>query len=157
MRIQLIAAGFLSAVALLGAQTSSTEQKPSQQKPSQQKSDKNPPKPITITGCVQHDEANTDRYVLADGKSGVSYHLTGTDVREYIGRRVQIVGGTVASKRLQISGGLKPTPNIAAQGGAIDPGQAAVATIGGSAPTGDVQLPDFRIQAIRPLTGPCSE
>jgi hypothetical protein len=166
MRLQLIALGLLAAVTLASAQTSSTgqgstqstptQQKQTAQKPTQQKPVKNP-KPMTITGCVQRDEDSTDRFVLSDSESGMKYRLTGTDIREYLGRRVQAVGGTVASKKLSIVGGLMPNPNVAAQGGAIDPAQAAVASSGGSAPVGNVQLRDFHIQAIRPLTGSCSQ
>jgi hypothetical protein len=161
MRFQVIATCLFAAAAMASAQTSSTGQgstqpTPTQQKTTQQKPVKNP-KPLTITGCVQHDEDSTDRYVLADGETGITYHLTGTDVREYLGRRVQAVGGAVASRKLSIVGGLMPNPNVAAQGGAIDPAQAAVASSGGSAPVGNVQLPDFRIRAIRPLTGSCTQ
>jgi hypothetical protein len=81
---------------------------------------KAPPKPITLTGCVQRGESAPGEYTLAEKKDSQIYRLTGTDLRDYVGRRVQIVGG-VASNRFRIVGGLKPSPNAAAQAGAMDP------------------------------------
>ena len=65
---------------------------------------KAPPKPITLTGCVQRGESAPGEYTLAEKKDSQIYRLTGTDLRDYIGRRVQIVGG-MASNRLRIAGG----------------------------------------------------
>ena len=82
------------------------------------------------------------------------YRLTGTDVRDYIGRRVQIVGG-VQSKRFTIVGGLTPNANVAAQAGAMDPARAATAAAGGAAGPGSVELPEFRVKSVRPVSGGC--
>jgi hypothetical protein len=116
---------------------------------------KAPPKPITLTGCVQRGESGPDEYTLAEKKDSQIYRLTGTDLRDYVGRRVQIVGG-MASNRFRIVGGLKPSPNAAAQAGAMDPARAAVAAAGGSAGPGKVELPEFRVKSVRPITGSCS-
>jgi hypothetical protein len=112
------------------------------------------PKPITLSGCVEQDEKKPDEITLTDAKAKKTYRLTGSDMREYVGRRVQIDGGLVI-KGVKISGGLQPNPNIAAQAGALDPSRAAVqaATSGtGTRPQTGVQ--EFRVQAIR-STGPC--
>jgi hypothetical protein len=116
---------------------------------------KAPPKPITLTGCVQRGESAPGEYTLAERKDSQVYRLTGTDLRDYVGRRVTIVGG-VASNRLQIVGGLKPSPNAAAQAGAQDPVRAATEATGGSAGPGKVELPEFRVKSVRPITGSCS-
>jgi hypothetical protein len=82
--------------------------------------------------------------------------LTGTDFRDYIGRRVQIVGG-VPSRRFTIVGGLTPNPNVAAQAGDMDPSRAANAAAGGVAGPGNVQLPEFRVKSVRPVSGACPD
>jgi hypothetical protein len=118
---------------------------------------KPPPKPaakaITLTGCVVRGEAGSSDYTISDPAEGV-YRLTGMKLRDYVGKRVLIAGG-VQTKRLQIKGGLLPNANIAAQAGAIDPTQAAMANAGGAAGPGTVQLPEFRVKGIRPLAGGC--
>ena len=126
------------------------------QKSDTQKESK-PPKPpssITLTGCVQRGESAPDQFTLSDKEDGSTYHLTGTDVRQYIGRRVQIVGD-VASRRFRIVGGLTPNANVAAQAGAMDPVRAATAAAGGAAGPGTVALPEFKVKSVRPVSGSC--
>ena len=121
----------------------------------QKKGDKKappPPMPISISGCVA---AADDQFTLSDNKDGSTYRLSGTDVHDFVGQRVQIAGRVVGSKKVQVEFGLKPSPNVAAQAGAIDPSQAATATAGGLAPTGNVQLPEFRVRTVRPLGAVC--
>lgn len=113
------------------------------------------PKPITLSGCVQRGESAPDQFTLAEKKGSQTYRLTGTDLRDYVGRRVQIVGG-LAANRFRIVGGLTPSPNAAAQAGAMDPARAATAAAGGSAGPGKVELPEFRVKSVRPITGSCS-
>ena len=115
---------------------------------------KAPAKPITLTGCVEHTETGGDQFTLSEKKGSQTYRLTGTDLREYVGRRVQLVGG-VAPRRLRVAGGLTPSPNAAAQAGAIDPARAATAAAGGVAGPGTVELPEFRVKGVRPVTGSC--
>ncbi len=123
---------------------------------SQQREPSKPaPKPITLSGCVQRGESGPDQFTLSEKKGGQIYRLTGTDLRDYVGRRVQIVGG-LASKRFRVVGGLTPSPNAAAQAGAQDPARAATAAAGGSAGPGKVELPEFRVKSVRPITGSCS-
>ena len=116
---------------------------------------KQAPKSITLSGCVQRGESGSDQFTLSEKKGSQIYRLTGTDLRDYVGRRVQIVGG-VPSNRFRIVGGLTPSPNAAAQAGAVDPARAATAAASGSAGPGTVELPEFRVKSVRPITGSCS-
>ena len=120
------------------------------------KSAKAAPKIITLSGCVVRGETTPGQYTLEDKDAGTKYRLTGTDFREYIGRRVQIMGG-VPSRRLTIVGGLTPNANVAAQAGDMDPARAANAAAGGVAGPGTVQLPEFRVKSVRPVSGACSD
>ena len=108
-------------------------------------------KTLTLSGCVQKSEAPAGGFTLADGPD--IYKLTGLDVRDYVGRRVQVVGG--APRRLKIVGGLTPSPNVAAQAGDIDPTHAAMATVDGANKNGTGVVPEFRIRSIQPLAGTC--
>jgi hypothetical protein len=110
------------------------------------------PKILTLSGCVAED-ANTKNVTIED-KTG-SYRLTGLNVRDFIGQQVEVGGSIYQSKKLVIKGGLVPSANSAAQAGAIDQTQIANEIHGGSAPTGDVQLPEFRVKSIRPLGTGC--
>jgi hypothetical protein len=114
------------------------------------------PKVISLSGCVVRGESVPNQYTIEDKDNG-TYRLTGTDLRDYIGRRVELLGGEPSSKRLKIVGGLTPNPNVAAQAGDMDPARAAVASAGGSAGPGNVQLPEFRVKSVRPVSGGCSD
>jgi hypothetical protein len=103
---------------------------------------------VSAAGCVKASRAvdsTSARYSLTDQKRGITYFLTGKDVSAYEGKKVRIVGG------------LLPTPNVAAQGSAIDPGKAVLETRGhGLAGTGDVRLEDLFVSSIKPMNGACS-
>jgi hypothetical protein len=111
-------------------------------------------KTVTLTGCVERG-STPNQLTIADDENG-KYEVSGSDIRKYVGRRVQ-VAGTPGSTRFRVKGGLWPTPNVAAQGGAIDPAKAAVAAQpgGGATGTGDVDLPTFKVKSIRTLDGAC--
>lgn len=108
---------------------------------------------MTMTGCVSPKPASGTFTFTA--KDGTKYRLTGKNLKKYAGEEVEIVGGQ--GKKLTVKGGLQPSPNAAAQAGAIDPGQAAIAAQpGGTASsTGDVELPVFRVNRVRGLGGSC--
>ena len=150
MRIHLVSGlAIVCAAQLVAAQTStpaSTTKTPKA----------NPNKPITLTGCVTRSDSSTGPYTLSDATAG-AYRLTGVDVRDYVGRRVQIVGGSVVPRRLSIVGGLQPSANVAAQAGDMDPARAATAAAGGSAGPGTVQLPEFKVKSVRPVSGSCPD
>ena len=119
--------------------------------------DKKPPKPpktITLSGCVEQDPNVADRFTITD-TDGSKYRVTGKDFREYLHRPVQLDGG-INVKGLKVSGGLKPTANIAAQAGAIDPSRAMVQAATAESSTGaDVDVQEFKVKAIRPASGTC--
>lgn len=114
------------------------------------------PKVLSLSGCVVRGETTPAEYTLEDKEAGLTYRLTGTDVRDYIGQRVQLVGG-VPSRRITIKGGLTPNANVAAQAGDMDPSRAATAAAGGAAGPGTVQLPEFRVKSVRPVSGGCPD
>lgn len=123
--------------------------------------DKKPPakppvKTISLSGCVVRGETTPDQFTLEDELEG-KYRLSGVQLHDYVGRRVQIAGGVVGSKRLTVKGGLLPNPNVAAQAGAMDPARAAVASAGGAAGPGTVELPEFKVRSVRPVTGECPD
>jgi hypothetical protein len=115
-------------------------------------------KSITLTGCVVRDAADATHFTLADFTSGeTTYRLAGgADVRKYIGQRVTVSGLRVEPK-VAIVGGLVPSPNIAAQAGAIDPTRAAMAAQGSEANgrPGSIQVPEVRVRAVREASGGC--
>lgn len=110
---------------------------------------------MTLTGCVSPRPASGNFTFTA--KDGTKYRLTGKNFKKYAGEEVEIVGGE--GKKLTVKGGLQPSPNAAAQAGAIDPGQAAIASQpGGTATgtgTGAIELPMFRVNRVRGLGGSC--
>jgi hypothetical protein len=123
---------------------------------STQGSSKGNPKTVTLTGCVEKG-TTPNQYTLQDA-DGAKYEVSGGGINKFVGKRVQIAG-TPGSTRLKVKGGLWPTPNVAAQGGAgsVDPAKAAVAAMpgGGAAGTGDVNLPTVKVKSIRSLDGGC--
>lgn len=131
------------------AAASAQTPQPESSKPAKTKADKG----ITLSGCVESDESGHDQMKLTD-KSGKVYRLSGINLRQYLGRPVQLDGGIVV-KGLQIKGGLLPNPNVAAQAGSMDPGRAAVATATSDSTTGHVDVQEFRVKAVRPAAGSC--
>jgi len=113
-------------------------------------------KTLTLSGCVQRSDAKPGDYTLtSDDQESGTYRLTGLDVREFVGKRVEVIG---VPPKLRIKGGLYPNPNVAAQAGAMDPAKAATeAAAGGPAATTASPLPEFRIQSIKPVAGNCPE
>jgi hypothetical protein len=111
--------------------------------------------PVELVGCVSDDPIAAGSFTLDDSGGG-RYRLTGKSVRKYAGRMVRLVGGP-QGKRLSIRGGLWPSPNIAAQAGAIDSAQASIARQPGGAAsgTGGVELPVFRVSSVRGVEGSC--
>ena len=98
-------------------------------------------RPLVLVGCLAPEPQNRDRYIFSDAKTGTRYRLSGKPVAIYEGRRIRIVGG------------LYPSPNVAAQAGAIDPAQSAiVAQPGGAGGTGPIE---FTITKVRPVPGAC--
>lgn len=113
-------------------------------------------KTISLSGCVVRGEKAPNQYTLQDATEG-NFRLTGVNLRDYIGQRVQIAGAVVEMKRLTIRGGLTPNANVAAQRGAMDPVRAAMAAAGGAAGPGTVDLPEFKVKSVRPVSGGCPD
>jgi len=114
-------------------------------------------KTLSLSGCVVRGETKPDQYTLEDKDEGETYRLTGVKVSDFVGQRVQIAGSLVETKRLIIKGGLTPNANVAAQAGAMDPVRAAMAAAGGSAGPGVVELPEFKVKSVRPVSGACPD
>ena len=112
------------------------------------------PKTLSLSGCVVRGEKTPDQFTLEDVTEG-KYRLSGVKLRDYIGQRVMIAGGVVETKRLTIKGGLTPNANVAAQAGAMDPARAAMASAGGASGPGTVELPEFKVRSVRPVSGGC--
>jgi len=151
MRARLLTAIFLSTVAPAIAAQSTGTTTPAQS------SKKDTPKSLTLTGCVTPDAANAGHFTLADFTTGTpTYRLTGTDLRRYLGKRVELVGAT-AQPKLSIVGGLTPSPNAAAQAGAMDPADAARANLGadGNTRPGNIVVPELKVKTIKAVAGSC--
>lgn len=112
------------------------------------------PRTLTLTGCVERSTV-PNKYTIVDGENG-KYEVSGSDIRKYLGQRVQ-VAGTPSSTKFRVRGGLWPTPNVAGQAGAIDPAKAAIAAQpgGGARGTGDIDLPTLKVKAVRTMDGAC--
>jgi hypothetical protein len=107
---------------------------------------------ITLSGCVQQSELAPNQFTLVDDY-GV-YRLTGVDVREFVGRRVQVIGGP--PRKLKIVGGLKPSANVAAQAGSMDPARAATAAHDSAMVNGTGPEIELRVRSIKSIGGSCN-
>jgi hypothetical protein len=113
------------------------------------------PKVLTLSGCIEADAKTPNQFTLTDQKAHRTYRLTGIDLREYLGRPVQLDGGVVV-KGVKIAGGLQPNANVAGQAGAMDPSRAIVAGAAGIGPTGTVDdVQEFRVKTVRSAGGTC--
>jgi len=128
--------------ALLLAQTSTTP-----------KTDK--PTAITLTGCLSGKPLVSGDFTFVDATSGSKYRLTGKGLKKYAGQQVEIVSRP--DRSFAIKGGLYPSPNVAAQAGALDPAQEAIARQPGgpSNGTSGAELPEFRVARVRAVPGAC--
>jgi hypothetical protein len=135
-------------VAMFAMQTASTPP-PSPAAPKDTKT------PVKLSGCVSQERAAPGTFTFAQTGTDTRYRLGGASVRKYVCQLVEIVG-TPVGRRLTIRGGLFPSPNVAAQAGALDPVQAAIATQPGgpNSGTGAAELPEFRVTRVRAL-GSC--
>jgi hypothetical protein len=111
------------------------------------------PTTVTLSGCVQKSETSPGQFTLVD-QTGI-YRLTGMDVREFLGRRVQIVGGP--PRKLKITGGLKPSPNVAGQAGAMDPARAATAAHDAASVRGTGPELELRVRSVAQIAGSCGQ
>jgi hypothetical protein len=100
---------------------------------------------ITLTGCIQVDAARPDWFTFSEAKTGTTYRLSGANVKSFVWKKVQIVGGLV------------PSPNLAAQAGAIDPTKTAMAYQSAVPPgIATVESLEFKVDRVRRLSGSCT-
>jgi hypothetical protein len=110
---------------------------------------------VELTGCVSVSPSASGQFAFVDGASGGTYRLSGKDIKKYAGQRVLIVGDP-NSKRPRFRMGLWPSPNVAAQAGALDPAQESIARqSGGAASTPDASFPELRVVRMRGVEGAC--
>ncbi len=151
----IIAAAVASQAGSAQSASSQDPQAPQGSQAPQAATKKQPTKDVTLVGCVGGDNEAPGQFTLSEAKEGTTYRLSGTNMREYSGHRVQIVG-TPASGRFHIAGGLVPSANAAAQAGALDPARSArEAASGTGGAAGSIQLPEFRVKRVRPVSGEC--
>ena len=114
------------------------------------------PKEIRLNGCIARDRVAPGQFTFLDEAGGGRYHLSGKGLKNFVGHRVEIVGGP-PGKGVTFRTGLLPSPNVAAQAGALDPAQAAVARLPGGAADapGSAPLPEFRVIRVRGVEGEC--
>lgn len=107
----------------------------------------------TLSGCVADVRTPRRIYTLSDGAGSDVYELKGMNVRDYVGKRVEITGER--PKGLRIVGGLYPNANVAAQAGDIDPVKAAMAAQ--SSPNSNQQRPaiEFNVKSVKVVPGEC--
>lgn len=113
-------------------------------------------KEMRLNGCISADDRRPGQFNFLDDDSGGRYHLTGKNLKKFVGQRVEIVGGP-PGRGVTFKTGLWPSPNVAAQAGAMDPAQAAVARMPGGAADapGANPLPEFKVTRLRGVEGAC--
>ena len=113
-------------------------------------------KEIRLNGCISRDTVLPGQFNFREDDSGDRYHLTGKNLKKFVGQKVEIVGGP-PGKGVTFKTGLWPSPNTAAQAGALDPAKAAVARFpdGASDAAGVSPLPEFRVIRLRGVAGAC--
>ena len=115
--------------------------------------DKAPVTTVELTGCVSLTPSTNGQFAFVDA-SGGTYRLNGKDIKKYAGQRVKLVGDP-RSKRIQVRTGLWPSPNIAAQAGALDPAQESIARHSGGANMPDSRAPELRVVRMNGIDGAC--
>ena len=119
-------------------------------------SGKESPKEMRLNGCISRDQVRPGQFNFLDDDSGGRYRVTGKNFKKFVGQRVEIVGGP-PGKGITFKTGLWPSPNVAAQAGALDPAKAAVANLPGGAAdaVGASPLPEFRVIRLKGVEGAC--
>ncbi len=130
-----------------------------QAQPAQPAEKKDANAPVTMTGCVERDytdSKNANAYTFVDNADGSRYRVAGKSVSKYSGMSVRVVG-IIDTKKLKVAGGLWPSPNVAAQAGAIDPARAAVEALPGGPNTGvgNVEIPILNVTRLSLGEGEC--
>jgi hypothetical protein len=127
------------------------------QEQSKSAAQQDPPKPspmLELAGCVSLNPAAGGQYAFVDTASGGTYRLNGKNLKKYAGQRVRLVGDT-STKRLKFKTGLWPSPNIAAQAGALDPAQESIARNSGGATNLPDGTPELKVVRVHGVDGAC--
>jgi len=125
-----------------------------QSKPAAQQDEPKTPTALELTGCVSLNPAAGGQYGFVDTASGGTYRLNGKNLKKYAGQRVSLVGDT-STKRLKFKTGLWPSPNIAAQAGALDPAQESIARNSGGATNLPDGTPELKVVRVHGVDGAC--
>jgi hypothetical protein len=116
---------------------------------------KDAPKELHLTGCVSKDRIVPGQFNFQEADSGWRYRLTGKGLKNFVGHRVEVVGGP-PGKGVTFHTGLTPSPNTAARAGGLDPAQVAIANLGGAADAaGESALPEFHVIRLHDVEGAC--
>jgi hypothetical protein len=112
-------------------------------------------RPSSLRGCISAAPDTNGSFTLTEqGPKGSRFRITGRSMRDFAGKLVEVA--LVETKGLTIKGGLWPSPNVAAQAGAIDSSRAAIASQpGANASKPDLPLPEVRVNRVRTLEGSC--
>jgi hypothetical protein len=110
---------------------------------------------VALVGCVSPNPNQPGGFMLSESDQLSQYKLTGTSMRDYAGKRVQVYGEP--PKRLKVVGGLYPTPNSAAEGGRNHVKDAMAAATPANTPGGSAALPEFKVKSIQVVTGTCAD
>jgi len=137
------------AVVLTVTAASAAQEQPKAQEPSKTKATT-----FEMTGCVSLSPSASGQFAFVDGASGGTYRLNGKGLKKYAGQRIRFLGD-MSTKKLAIKTGLWPSPNIAAQAGALDPAQESIARhSGGSAGMPDA-TPEVKVVRVHDVEGAC--
>lgn len=115
---------------------------------------KAPASTVELTGCVSLTASESGQFAFVDGASGGTYRLNGKNLKQYAGQRVSLVGDP-STKRVKFRLGLWPSPNVAAQAGALDPAQESIARQSGGAASTRGPAPELRVVRVRGVEGSC--
>jgi hypothetical protein len=110
----------------------------------------------TLLGCVAAPAGREKAFSLSELEGGERYLLQGVDVRDFVGKRVEI-SGSPNRRRLVIRGGLYPNANMAGQAGDIDPTRAAMAAQAGPEANTPRPTQEFRVRSVRLVEGGCPD
>ena len=113
-----------------------------------------PPSAVELTGCVSLTPSEGGQFAFVDSASGGTYRLNGKNLKKYAGQRISIVGDP-SSKRPKVRLGLWPSPNVAAQAGALDPAQESIARQSGGAASVREPAPELKVVRVRGVEGSC--
>jgi hypothetical protein len=111
------------------------------------------PTRLELTGCVSVAPEVNGQFSFVDANGG-TYRLSGKGLKKYAGQRVTIVSDS-SNKGLQFRTGLWPSPNVAAQAGALDPAQESIARQPGGAANVPQPVNELKVVRVRSAEGAC--